>query len=641
MMSATRAGAAVLAACAALAVCWAPSRGTAQTASPATPPAASPGAPASFDKELTKELARGRLIDAIERKKPRKPYAAPERMFKPYVDAETGPAVAYELTQGTEFANAPAAQALCQSIVDKMLDGWKGPRPVVRVYITADSSFHGEMKPSGLMLISLGAFNSDYVIGATNVEELTLLIGHELSHMLLGHLEDAKTMDGVAQALNIMAGGYMAYGQLSKSHMVDGKFTAEGDPRMFRRGLIAGLASQTLIRDLLRPSFGRGKELEADRLGIDLARRAGFAVTEGTIRDFVDHHAADQATTTARIAALATVLHALNEEAARKALQAAQKDDSPFSGIVQKMTRELGNTAIDATLSFVASRNKDHPDPQERIAFDQNYLRLNHDTATTLEGGRLPRKDLRLRDIAQSPEVSALVTHVTRAATARRDLVKIVVEEDPAKSDAAMREVLKNAGLQRGGAAAAKSQATAKAAGKTKGPAKAAPATPTTPAVAGFGDDNAALTWSMEGLLRDMNGGQDAALQSWQRGVRTALPSIDIAGRWARGLPPERRGEAIPPVLARYKKLLGADAPVLDLAVGAAVGQGNIALAETTAAQCLVYNGGSLYPSCVQFLGYDPSNKDTPAQTDEGRKAFQNKSFEKSFSWMKNLGELF
>lgn len=596
-----------------------------------------------LDKALAKELAKGKLIEAIERKKPRKAYAPPDRLLTPYAAASVSPAVAYELTEGVDFANAPEAQALCEALVAKLLEGWKGPRPDIKVYITAEASFHGEVRPSGVMLVSLGVFNGDHKYGATGLEELALLLAHELSHVLLGHLDDQKMMNSVADALSVAANSYMTYGFFSESRMVGDQFQAKADPRIVRRGLIANLASQTLVRDLLQPSFGRGKELEADRLAIDLVQRAGFVVSEGTVRDFVDHHAADQAVTTKRMQALATVLRALNEERARQqALKS--RDGGLFSEIFQTATREISNQAIDMTLGYIASRNKNHPDPSERIAFDQSYFNQNYPAPAEEPGAPVKRKrtDPRFRQVSETDKTSNLVGRVTKAAVAKNALTSMAGETDPDKSDASMRQILNDAGLRRGAAADRANQAKQQQAAGKKGKAARPPPPQPAPAVAtGFGDDNAALTWAMDGLLRDLDGNRDGAMAAWRRGLSTSLPSVDVASRWAQGLPRERRAAELPPVIDRYRTILGVTDPILDLTVAAAMAKGDIAGAETRAAQCMNYRGGALYPKCVEYLGYDPSNKATPARTSEGVAAFQAKGMERGLQLLKPLGDLF
>jgi hypothetical protein len=194
--------------------------------------------------------------------------------------------------------------------------------------------------------------------------------------------------------------------------------------------------------------------------------------------------------------------------------------------------------------------------------------------------------------------------------------------------------MMKNAGLA---AAPATTSAVAPKKSGARGRKTDAAAPPSTRPSPGFADENAAFTWRMQGVLLAANGNAAGAEEAWRQGLRTDLPSIDAVQRWARGLTMAQRKAELPATVDRVGKLLGTTDPILDLVVGSAVGGGDTAKAELAAARCVGYEGGSLYPSCVFFLGYDPLDKATPAQSEEGRKAFAGLSFQKNFQPLINL----
>ncbi len=605
--------------------------GTATTAT-ATPADGASPAPAQFDKELTKELGKGELLVQMEAKnKYPKSYVLPESATKAFATATVGPAMAYEIAHGTNFANAAAAQALCQQILDRLLEGWKGPRPQLQVVIQAEPYYHGEARPSGLMVISLGTFNADK--GVTSEDELALLIAHELSHVLLGHLDDAQTMQNVTHLLELLAQGFLTYSDASKSHMVGKQLQIEGDPRLYRRGLLASLATDSLLQDLLAPSFGRGKELEADRLGIDLARRAGYYVGEAEMRSFVGHHTADQAQTSRRMAALGTVLDALVSEASGR-IAAKVGGKSAMQDQLSKLFTLLGEKAVKAVVKHVAELSKRHPDPEERMAFLASYLKTNYPGVALGPTGKLmPHRVAGVEAIGKNASVQALVSHVQNAEEVEDNLLDTLSDQSGAQTDTTAAAMLKKAGF-----ASTTIATTTASTGSKKKKGAVAPKPAPTP---GFADDNAAYTWHMQGVLWRQGGDDNRAIQSWRNGLRSSLASVELGRELGRN--PYVRGDAamLDVIIAHYRTMLGTDDPVLDLQVAAAMARGDVATAEVTAARCVTFDNGSLYQSCVGFLGYDPLLKETPPKTPEGAKAFIGKSFAKTIQVWSSLTSLF
>lgn len=596
---------------------------TAQNATVAPEPA-----PVVLDKNYIKELGSGRLVDTIERRNKYQKAAAgpPPDLFKPYVGAAVGAPLAVELVRGVEIANAPAAQELCQSIVNKLLDGWKGPKSAITVAITAEPFYHGKADDTGLMLVSLGTFDAKPARGAFGVEELALLLGHELAHTLLGHNDSDRAMTAAVKTLMMTADTYLLYAQLNRSHMVGNTLQLAGDKQAYRQGLIGGLATGTIATDLLSPSFGRTKEFEADRLGIDLARRAGYLVTERTASEFIHHHRADEDRMTSRMAALGIVLQALNNEAAKRAAQAA----GGYGSLVERLEKSAGDMSIRTVLHFIAKRNKDHPDLEQRTAFAAKYIKDNYPPAADA-GGRRVARDLSFSEVAELPTTSRLLGHVDQAEEVNQGIIALADDPDGTKDRVAFDAMMKKAGLVAPPPGAPSPKA------KTKGRKTVAIKVESQ----GFVDENAAYTWRMQGILQQATGNSLVAQTLWYRGLQFDYASIDMARRWARGLPPERRAAEVPPVIERYARRLGTSDPLLDLTVLASLARGDEAAAETAAAQCVSYDNGRLYPACVASLGYDPLNKTTPAHTDVGRVAFAGKSFEKNFQWIKMLGSIF
>lgn len=97
---------------------------------------------------------------------------------------------------------------------------------------------------------------------ATNADELALILGHELSHLICGHNTQANMIETVLRTIEVLllsvdpTSGILTLGFI---------------------GLLAGL------RGMASASFSRDHESEADEMGIKIAARACFDTSKGTI----------------------------------------------------------------------------------------------------------------------------------------------------------------------------------------------------------------------------------------------------------------------------------------------------------------------------------------------------------------------
>jgi Zn-dependent protease with chaperone function len=582
-----------------------------------------------LDANLTKELAGGIFFAQAEKKGklPKRAFVAPDRLVRPYSGAALGPPLAFQLVQGTEFVNAPAAQALAQSVVDRLLRGLAVPQPNIRVQIVAEPAYGAQAMETGLILVSLGTFDPDPTKGATCVDELALLLGHEVSHILLDHMEKGRSVQKLVRALSYAASAYMNYSAFKDSRMVNGTLQTNVDKAMMMQGLAGGLAASTLVGDLLQPSFDRGRELEADRLGVDLARRAGYLVAEDDVRRFIARHAEDNLRRSQRMQNLQTVLNIVTAQTAA----AAGKQAGQAGNLVQSGIQLLGNMLSEQLIKAISSRTRSHPNVDERIAFVTKYVHDNYPDGDTGPDGRLLRRDVAgIRSVHAAPEMRGLIEQVRRADAARRYFAETAPTGNPPRDDTL-------AGLLRQAGAARAAAQTARAAKGKKGKAAPAPA----PQESGFGTDAAAFTWEMEGIVHLARGNGANAQAAWRRGLRSDYASLEMARRLGAAAPGTPEAAGLDALIARYARLIGTTDPVLDLVVEAAMAKGDVAAAEVAAAKCVTYDGGRLYPRCAAALGYNPMEKGVGAKTPEGIKAFAGKSMEKSFKDLLAITDVF
>lgn len=593
----------------------------------------------ALDKDLSKELARGSLIGQLESKGKltRNFYTPPPKLMQPYQSAALGSAVAFEIVEnGRPFVYAPRAQAYAQQVVDRLLATLPGPPLTIPVRIVANPYYGAAATETGMIVVNLGTFNADPTKGAATTDELALLLGHEVGHILLGHFTGDKAVRTLTQLLKYTASATLAYSSVKGGRFVNGKFQGNGDRDLMLKGLLAGLASSTLVQDLLAPSFSRGRELEADRIGIDLARRAKYLVAEGEVLRFVSRHAEDPLRRSRRVEALRLVVNAMMAQvAARTSKEAGGQNGGLLKDLISVSSQALSEQVV----QLVLKQTKDHPDPQERQAFASQYVRQYYKDAGVSPDGSLIRRDSAgIRSLCQDAALAALLDQVQRAIQIRDALAQVTPVEDPAAEMQNVRAALKQAGV----ATAREPRAAAAPTAKKAAAAKREAAVAARPSTGGFSAaDAAAVTWEIKGALLLIDGTTGDAQEAWRRGLRSDFASVDMAQDIDGTISGDGAVAERDTIVARYAKLVGTTDPVLDLVVSSAKARNDLVAAELAAARCSTHANGQLYPQCAAALGYDPMAKGQSAQTPEGRKAFAGKGIEKSFRSLKSLTGIF
>lgn len=124
--------------------------------------------------------------------------------------------------------------------------------PDVRVYLVRTPQFNATMAPNGMMQVWSGL-----LLRMTSEAQLAAVIGHEIGHYLARHgverLRDAKSRSALSQVLGVAlnAAGAWAANPLAQIGIAAGQF-----------------------------AYGREHEREADRIGLALMARAGYAPGE-------------------------------------------------------------------------------------------------------------------------------------------------------------------------------------------------------------------------------------------------------------------------------------------------------------------------------------------------------------------------
>lgn len=185
-------------------------------------------------------------------------YALPARFPRPEPTSEEGGLWSYvdraekRLQKSSFLIRDPALQRYIAGIACRLAGEHC---PDTRVYLMRTPYFNASMAPNGMMQVWSGL-----LLRMTSEAQLAAVLGHEIGHYLARHslerLRDAKSRGAFAQVLGValgVGGAGAGTGLLAQTAVVAGAY-----------------------------AYGRDHEREADRIGLELMARAGYAPMEAS-----------------------------------------------------------------------------------------------------------------------------------------------------------------------------------------------------------------------------------------------------------------------------------------------------------------------------------------------------------------------
>lgn len=160
--------------------------------------------------------------------------------------------------------DAPALSDYLNDVLGKILAVAPEQNVPARVYVKDSNEINAAALPSAAIILPMGILrNIEYD------DELAFVLGHELSHVLQRHHEADWYVTAQKHSLAAMELGF-GIAQAYRHRFAD-QVENQLDDLM-----LANEATLMLSESLLAPAWTRGQEDEADVLGLDLMREAGY-----------------------------------------------------------------------------------------------------------------------------------------------------------------------------------------------------------------------------------------------------------------------------------------------------------------------------------------------------------------------------
>ncbi|HWA91369.1 MAG TPA: M48 family metalloprotease [Rhizomicrobium sp.] len=312
----------------------------------------------------TYETFKGKFVDSKAAAKARTEEATTEAGMKAF--NENGHAIG---ALDWDAIPAPEVKAYGEKILNRLLAGWDGPHPKLRLWITADPGLAAESTGNGDLYVARGWFDQ-----ADSEDEVAAIIAHEISHVLLNHFAREEANEGrsrsIASAASVATtafalGSTRVQGTGSNATLVQDKRQLD---RNIHKTLLIKFAIGEFSSYTLNAPWAREQEDQADLLGTDLLYRAKYntLAMKKSLERLKDYEAS--------AAKQVDDLSSQYEDTIKNGLESGSQDE-----LKKAFADVLGNIALDKADKLRNQLIRKHPDTDKRIEDITKYIGREYD----------------------------------------------------------------------------------------------------------------------------------------------------------------------------------------------------------------------------------------------------------------------
>ncbi len=153
-----------------------------------------------------------------------------------------------------------------ETVVEQLLKHWPREAPAINIAVTDSAVPSPSVTPGATIVIPRG-----FLEMSKSLDELHFVVAHEMAHVLLDHFRDA---DDQRETRENLATVRESVERLEREHLA----VRHDEEPVDASGALETVELNLLLGNqyIFGPAFNRRQEIEADRLGLDLAVRAGF-----------------------------------------------------------------------------------------------------------------------------------------------------------------------------------------------------------------------------------------------------------------------------------------------------------------------------------------------------------------------------
>lgn len=302
---------------------------------------------------------------------------------------------------GLGLVPAPQLETYLQSVLQRLVAVSPVTGIPASVHVRASEEFSALSTADADIFLNLGL-----VRNLDSEDQLAFVLGHELSHIILGHTNTEIVAKTQRQAAVLTELSLAVAGQVRAAQGKSGMSGMVGDSRLKEQNEL--LLLNTLV---LSPAWTRGQEREADLLGTDLLVRAGYnpAAVDEVLAKLVQVEANPERVTLASAVERMKGIDLIPAEEIAAAPQGASAEDVGTS-LLKGMMGQIEKAASDTASDKMKELQEDHPRAEDRRADMQKYVAREYSTIAA------PAPEVQaLRNAFEEPGTEEIFSHYEQA----------------------------------------------------------------------------------------------------------------------------------------------------------------------------------------------------------------------------------